>query len=77
MVRIFREYRNTVVKYKQFPSHLRKKKDFSCDRNVLVFSGKKTLCSLHFFSGSEYVNYFNFFHLGFENKDLFQLSPRF
>ena len=26
MARIFREYRNTVVNYKQFPSHLRKKK---------------------------------------------------
>ena len=34
MARIFREYRNTVVNYKQFPSHLRKKKYFPCDRNV-------------------------------------------
>ena len=50
MVRIFREYRNTVVKYKQFSSHLKKKKNFfPCDRNVLVFSGKKKLCSVHCF----------------------------
>ena len=49
MARIFREYWNTVVKYKQFPSHLRKKKIFPCERNVSVFSGKKTLCSVHFF----------------------------
>ena len=41
MVRIFREYRNAVVKYKQFPSHLKKKKFFPCDRNVLVFSENK------------------------------------
>ena len=42
MARIFREYRNTVVKYRQFPSHIRKKKnDFPCDRNVLAFSEKK------------------------------------
>ena len=41
MARIFREYRNTVVEYKQFPSHLRKKNDFPCDRNVLVFSENK------------------------------------
>ena len=27
MARIFREYRNTVVNYKQFPSHLREKKN--------------------------------------------------
>ena len=36
MARIFREYRNTVVNYKQFPSHLRKKNYFLCDRNVFL-----------------------------------------
>ena len=65
MVRIFREYRNTVIKYKQFPSHLKKKIFFPCDRNVLVFSEntKKKALQFTFLSGSECVNYFNFFTL--------------
>ena len=76
MVRFFREYRNTVVKYKQFPSHLRKKKFFLC-LQWFSFLGEKNALQFTFFSGNEYVNYFNFFHLGLENIDLFQLSPRF
>ena len=60
MACIFREYRNTIVKYKQFPSHLREKKYFPCDRNVLVFSKKKRFV-VYIFSGSDCVNYFNFF----------------
>ena len=66
MARIFREYRNTVVNYKQFPSHLRKKKIyFPCDRNV-------SLCTVLTFSlrKSEQRNFFLAFFGGRNWQDL-------
>ena len=45
---------------------------------MFYFSRGKTLCIYIIFSGSEYVNYSDFFLLlGFHKIDLFQLSPKF
>ena len=50
MAHIFREYRNTVVKYLQFPSHLRKKKKiFRVTTMFFSFLGKKHALQFTFF----------------------------
>ena len=66
MARIFREYRNTVVNYKQFPSHLRKKNYFPCDRNV-------SLCTVLTFGLRKYEQR-NFFLAFFGGRNLQDLS---